>query len=103
MERANGEDKKWMCKVKDGMQPDQRRLEQSQDGRVWHEDLRERLNRWKNVCVMCHGRGENSAHTINRCPLEEDSMKVESESGRMCKRRSSSRNHTYVSSAACRV
>lgn len=25
------------------------------------------------------------------------------ESGRICKRRSSSRNHTYVSSAACRV
>ena len=27
------------------MQPDERRLEQSQDRRVWHEDLRERLNR----------------------------------------------------------
>ena len=53
------------------MQPDERRLEQSQDRRVWHEDLRERLNRWKNVCVMCHSRGENSGHTINRCRLED--------------------------------
>ena len=86
MERANGEDKKWMCKVKDGTQPDQRRLEQSQDGRVWHEDLRERLNRRKNVCVMCHGRGENSVHTINRCPLEEESMKVERERAHVQKR-----------------
>jgi superfamily II DNA or RNA helicase len=60
------------------MQPDERRLEQSQDRRIWHEDLRERLNRWKNVCVICHSRGKNNAHTINRCRLE-DSMKAERE------------------------
>lgn len=60
------------------MQADERRLQQSQDRRIWHEDLRERLNRWKNVCVMCHSRGKNSAHTINRCRLE-DSMKAERE------------------------
>jgi hypothetical protein len=53
------------------MQPDERRLEQSQDRRVWHEDLRERLNQWKNVCMMCYSRGENSRHTINRCLLED--------------------------------
>lgn len=60
------------------MQPDERRLQQSQDRRIWHEDLRERLNRWKNVCMVCHSRGRDSMHTINRC-RSEDSVKAERE------------------------
>jgi superfamily II DNA helicase RecQ len=59
-------------------QPDERRLQQSQDRRVWHEDLRQRLNRWKNVCVVCHSQGKDSMHTINRC-ASEDSVKAERE------------------------
>lgn len=60
------------------MQPDERRLQQSQDRRIWHEGLRQRLNRWKNVCVVCHSQGKDSMHTINRCPSE-DSVKAERE------------------------
>lgn len=60
------------------IQADERRLQQSQDCRIWHEDLRERLNQWKNVCVMCYSRGKNSAHTINCCLLH-DSTKVDRE------------------------
>jgi hypothetical protein len=82
MEKANEEDRGCRCKIKDRRQADERRLGQSQDSKLWYEDLRERLNRWKHVCVMCHSRGKNSAHTINRCPLE-DSMKAERERARV--------------------
>ena len=60
------------------MQLDKRQLQQSQNRRIWHKDLRQRLNWWKNVCVVCHSQGKNSMHTINCCLLE-DSVKAERE------------------------
>ena len=57
---------------------DEGRLQQSQDRKIWRENLRQRLNRWKNVCVVCHSQGKDSMHTINRCPSE-DSVEAERE------------------------
>ena len=64
--------------------PQARRTPQVQNRTVWQERLERRLEEWKGVCVMCHGRGQDSMHSISRC-VHEGSRVAEEERGKVQK------------------
>jgi superfamily II DNA helicase RecQ len=47
--------------------PEARRVQQVRTGAAIQEEVRRRLERWKNVCVICRQAGRPSDHSISRC------------------------------------
>lgn len=74
--------------------PQARRTQQVQNRTVWQERLERRLEEWKGICVMCHGRGQDSMHSISRC-VHEGSRAAEEE------RRKVQKTIRYPSNVVC--
>jgi superfamily II DNA helicase RecQ len=62
--------------------PQARRIGHVQRQATWHEELLQRLERWKGICVMCRSRNQTSTHSISRC-RQEHSQQAEEERRRM--------------------
>lgn len=58
--------------------PEARRVQQVRTGAVIQQEVRQRLEQWKGVCVICHQAGRASHHSISRCK-QSDSKAAEAE------------------------
>lgn len=74
--------------------PQARRTQQVQDRALWQERLERRLEEWKGVCVVCHGGGRDSMHSISRCGHEESRVAEE-------ERRKVQKTIRYPSNVVC--
>jgi hypothetical protein len=50
--------------------PQSRRVRQIREQAEWREQLKQRLEQWKGVCVPCRGKESSSRHSISRCNQE---------------------------------
>ena len=74
--------------------PEARRVQQVRTGAVIQQEVRQRLEGWKGVCVICHQAGRASHHSISRCK-QSDSKAAETE------RQIVQRRIVFVGKVAC--